>query len=67
MTLASFFLWVWVVYGSGCVLTFVWGCVRGWEIEILIPLAFLIFGSLAWWILYLFLYWATDTFSITVK
>lgn len=49
------FVWTWVVYSAICVLTFVWGCCRGWEIEILIPPAFLLIGSAVWWVLYLVL------------
>lgn len=48
-----FFLWVWVVYASGCLLTFIWGCIRGWEIEIFIPVMFGTTGSIVWWIAYL--------------
>jgi hypothetical protein len=47
------FLWIWVVYASGCFLTFVWGCIRRWEIQILIPIAFGFYGSLVWWAVYL--------------
>ncbi len=67
MTLTSFFLTIWIVYSLGCGLTFVWGCVRHWEMEILLPIAFFIFGSAGWWVLYLFLYWLTDTISISIK
>lgn len=55
MSLFWIFLWVWVVYSSGCLATFIWGCVRGWEMEILMPPAFFIVGSAIWWILYLVL------------
>lgn len=47
------FFWIWVVYAAGCLLTFVWGCIRGWEIEILIPIAFGTIGSAVWWVAYL--------------
>jgi hypothetical protein len=51
----AWFLWIWVVYSAGCALMFLWGLIRGWEIEILMPIAFFIIGSPAWWILYLVL------------
>lgn len=51
----EFFLIVWGVYSALCILAFVWGCVRGWEIEILVPPAFFIIGSGIWWVLYLVL------------
>jgi hypothetical protein len=51
----SFFFWVWVVYSAGCALTFVWGLFRTWELEILMPPAFFVIGSVVWWVVYLVL------------
>lgn len=60
------FLWIWVVYSAGCGLTFVWGCIRGWEIEILMPIAFFIIGSGVWWVLYLVLDKIAQHLTVTV-
>lgn len=47
------FFWIWVAYSAVCLLTIVWGAVRQWEIQIFMPIAFLVCGTVGWWILYL--------------
>lgn len=53
--MADVFFWAWVVYSAGCAFAFVWGIIRRWELEILVPPAFFVIGSSIWWVLYLVL------------
>lgn len=53
MTVLDFFLYGWYGIAGFSLFAFIWGIVRGWEIEILIPMATGIIGSAVWWVLYL--------------
>lgn len=53
MTLTGFFFWGWVIFTAFFILQFIWGCLRGWELEIMLPLAGIFCGGAAWWIAYL--------------
>ena len=64
MNLFEFFWWIWVVYAAVCFLSFVWGLIRGWEIQILVPIAFGVIGSAVWWIAYLIVDKAAQHISI---